>query len=277
MMVVASVAAGLLLVALVVYRLNSNPSSTVIPAKTDPADTAGRLLRARELTNSRDYPSAERLYRKVLQSEPDNLAAVSGLETVLGKEAKKEEIAPLLIQTASIYRDRKDYQKAADLDREALQQDPGNADAKAALTAVLTLINPPPKHGSDSGSTKPRPKPSPKLKFSLRVYSRDIELKNGQELAIDDDRLGGLAQNELKFELDVNQPLPESNKLVRLRWVRKDPDGKTDQIANREIAADSLNSLQPLLSRPRAGEQDIWFEWNGEEVASFRLTIKPPQ
>jgi tetratricopeptide (TPR) repeat protein len=266
-MVTVTVLAGLVLGALIWYRTGVNP-----PPPPLPKDTPGRMRDAQASIGRKDYARAETDYRVVRQSEPDNADALAGLVRVLGlqdKKEKKDQIPPLLLQAAKMRVDAKDYQGAADLYRQVLRIDNGNAEAHKGLDTALALLSPPQKRVG--------PPPPPKLKFALHLYSRDTEISNGQEFNILDDKLGGLAQNELKFMLTANRPLPNSNKYIRLRWLRKTPEGKTDQIADREMTTDALGTVQPLLSRPRAGEQEIWFEWNGEEVADFKFTITPAQ
>lgn len=70
------------------------PSKSALPAEG--ADTKTKMDAARQYMDRKDYPTAEDIYRQVVQAEPANKEALKGLASVLYREDKIEESTAVL-------------------------------------------------------------------------------------------------------------------------------------------------------------------------------------
>lgn len=72
----------------------SKASKPVMPSAS--ADTKAKLDAARQYMETKEYATAEDIYRQVVQAEPNNVDALTGLASVLYREDKIDESAAIL-------------------------------------------------------------------------------------------------------------------------------------------------------------------------------------
>ena len=121
---------------------------------TDPKDTDSWLMLGRLDKVAQNSTDAMTAYKKVLELDPDNEEAMTGLATVyadlgdnkaaadlLQKVADKNPSLRSLTTLAGVYEQLKDYPLAAEMLRRALDQQPGNSDLKHALAEDLAISN----------------------------------------------------------------------------------------------------------------------------------------
>jgi len=121
---------------------------------TDPKDIDSWLMLGRLEKVVQNSTNAMAAYKKVLELDPDNEEAMTGLATVyadlgdnksaadlLQKVADKNPSLRSLTTLAGVYEQLKDYPLAAEMLRRALDQQPGNSDLKRALAEDLAISN----------------------------------------------------------------------------------------------------------------------------------------
>jgi DNA-binding NarL/FixJ family response regulator/TolA-binding protein len=70
--------------------------SPAVPAPSLNADTKTKMQAAQQYTDSKDYSTAEDIYKQILKTEPNNVEAMKALASVLYREDKLEESAAIL-------------------------------------------------------------------------------------------------------------------------------------------------------------------------------------
>jgi len=121
---------------------------------TDPKDIDSWLMLGRLEKVVQNSTNAMAAYKKVIELDPDNEEAMTGLATVyadlgdnksaadlLQKVADKNPSLRSLTTLAGVYEQLKDYPLAAEMLRRALDQQPGNSDLKHALAEDLAISN----------------------------------------------------------------------------------------------------------------------------------------
>jgi tetratricopeptide (TPR) repeat protein len=120
----------------------------------DPKDSDSWMMLGRLEKVIQNSTEAMAAYKKVLELEPDNEEAMTGLAMVyadlgdnksavelLRKVADKNPSLRSLTTLAGVYEQLKDYPLAAQMLRRALDQQPGNSDLKHALAEDLLMSN----------------------------------------------------------------------------------------------------------------------------------------
>lgn len=120
--------------------------------QADPKDAESWLMLGRLQKLSQHSPEAEKAYKKVLEIDPNNEDALTGLALVyadlgnqagaadlLRRAAEKNPSQRSLTALASTYEQMHDYALAAETLRRALDLSPGNAELRAALAQDLML------------------------------------------------------------------------------------------------------------------------------------------
>ena len=120
----------------------------------DPKDIDSWLMLGRLEKVVQNSTNAMAAYKKVIELDPDNEEAMTGLATVyadlgdnksaadlLQKVADKNPSLRSLTTLAGVYEQLKDYPLAAEMLRRALDQQPGNSDLKHALAEDLAISN----------------------------------------------------------------------------------------------------------------------------------------
>lgn len=73
----------------------AKPSASIATPSLN-ADTKTKMQAAQQYTDSKDYATAEDIYKQVIKSEPNNVEALKALASVLYREDKLEESAAIL-------------------------------------------------------------------------------------------------------------------------------------------------------------------------------------
>lgn len=119
-------------------------------SEKDPTDTESWLMLGRLQKLAQNSPDAEKAYKKVLELDPDNEDAITGLAMVysdlgdnkratelLQKVAQKSPTMRTLTTLASMYEQMRDYQMAAETLKKTLDLAPDNLEVKKALAQDL--------------------------------------------------------------------------------------------------------------------------------------------
>ncbi len=110
------------------------------------------------------------------------------------------------------------------------------------------------------------PPPNPAAGYSIQVFSRENALREGQQFALMDPRLGELAYGDLKAMVNGGKP-PSARTKLRLEWwvggVRHDSTSL------------KIDDLVPFHNQPASGNYEVRLTVDGNTVRTFSFQITP--
>ena len=235
--------------------------------QSDPKDTDSWLMLGRLQKVLQNSTEAMAAYKKVLELDPDNEEASTGLAMVyadlgdnkaaaelLRKVADKNPNPRSLMSLAGVYEQLKDYGLASEMLRRALDQQPGNSDLKHALAEDLTLsdqLDEALKIYQELSAEDPKDEHS-LLRIS-QIYQQKMDFAKAHEAA---DKASQLDPNNLEIQYNsVNLLEAEGRNAEAVRMLKGILDSTAKKTYTDSERSNRVKLLYKLAYLYRATEQ----------------------